>query len=439
MAALLGTLGCQPQYRPVVSAVNPVGPASQTAKYALAISNPSPTAAGLITQIDFSGDTVIGIQPILPNPNFLALVPNGSQAFAINNLNAFTDISNPTNLAPNVIQQTALPAGANPPTLTAFTFGGSPRAFVPEPGRTAVAILSTGFAGAALQREITVGANPTYVVGTDATARAYVLSSLNGTGPGQAAAIDGTTLSVSATLPVGVNPIYGVETADLRRAFVLNNGSGTVSVINVTNNVIDNANPTIPVGQNPVWADLVTATNELVVLNRGNGTAPGSLSIISIPLCSAAAQPTNPACDPLNPVDGVGFGTVVATVPVGINPNTVSVLQDGSRAYVANAGNGTTGGSVSVVNLVSGVVTATIPAVSSAIPNQTPTCADGSTLTCIYGIPNTLAATTGTPTGKVYVTSGNSNYLTVIETDTDAVDTHIDLQGLGVRVRVTAP
>ena len=43
----LALLGCQQQYRPVVSAINPVGPAGQPSKYAVAISSPSSTAAGL--------------------------------------------------------------------------------------------------------------------------------------------------------------------------------------------------------------------------------------------------------------------------------------------------------------------------------------------------------------------------------------------------------
>jgi YVTN family beta-propeller protein len=115
----------------------------------------------------------------------------------------------------------------------------------------------------------------------------------------------------------------------------------------------------------------------------------------------------------------------------------VSVLQDGSKAYVANAGNAAAGveGSVSVVNLVSGQVSATIPATSStsatADTNTTPGAA--------YGHPTIIAATTGTPTGKVYVTSSDNKFLTVIETDTDTVVTHVNLQGLGVRVVVTAP
>jgi hypothetical protein len=57
----------------------------------------------------------------------------------------------------------------------------------------------------------------------------------------------------------------------------------------------------------------------------------------------------------------------------------------------------------------------------------------------VYGHPNTIAATTGTPTGKVYVTSGDNKFMTVIETDTDVVETHVNLQGTGVKVVLTSP
>ena len=440
----LSLLGCGNQYRPVVSAINPVGPAQQPTKYAVAVSSPSAGSNGLLTIVDFSGDTVLSTPQILPNPNYFAILANGSEGFAINAQNSLSDIplNSPSTLLSSTVVQTALPAGANAPSLNAFTLGGVVRLMVPEIGRSAIAVLST--ATPALQQEITVPANPVYVVGTDGTPRAYALSAGNGTGNGTVSAIEASSLSISNTIPVGINPVYGVETTDARRAFILNKGSGTVSVINVINNVPDAANPVLPatgtLGLNPVWADIVTSTNQLVVLNAGDGMHPGSLSIINIPLCNAIALPVNPACNVNNPIDAAGFGTVLATVPVGINPSMVSVLQDGSRAYVVNRGNATDSGSVSVVNLVSGTVSATIPAASSATLTGTPTCpAATGPAGCVYGHPNTVAATTGTPTGKVYVTAPDSNYMTVLETDSDIVDTHISLQGAGVRVRVTVP
>jgi DNA-binding beta-propeller fold protein YncE len=73
---------------------------------------------------------------------------------------------------------------------------------------------------------------------------------------------------------------------------------------------------------------------------------------------------------------------------------------------------------VSVVNLTSNTVTATIP---------------------INGHPAYIATTDSVPTGKVYVVCNDSQVMTVIKTDTDTVDTTIPLQGYGVSVRVSNP
>ena len=132
-------------------------------------------------------------------------------------------------------------------------------------------------------------------------------------------------------------------TADFKRAYIMNKGSNTVSVINAQTNALDSfagssAPGTIAVGTAPVWADFATTRSELVVANAGTGSNQGSLSVISVPLCNAAAAVTNPNCDATNPVDASGFGTVLASVPVGVNPVNVAVLADGSRAYVANGG-----------------------------------------------------------------------------------------------------
>lgn len=451
LAVSLLALGCGNQYRPVVSAINPVGPASQPTKYAIAISNPGPTLPGLLTFIDFAGDTVLSTPQVLTNPSYLALSPITGQAttgFVINSAGSFNQFptGNPTSLISSDIQQSTLSAGATPVSITALTLGTTKTVFVPEPGLSQIAALTTA---GSLQQNISILNNPVYVVGTDGALRAYAIGQGNGTDNGTVSSIESVNLAVANTFQVGVDPVYGVMTADGRRAFILNKGSGTVSVINVINNGLDNnstlgPNSTIAVGQNPVWTDLVPSSAELVVLNAGDGVHAGSLSIISIPLCNAAAQSSNPNCDASNPVDATGFGTVLATVPVGVNPQMVSVLQDGTKAYVANAGvdcTGVTGsctpveGSVSVVDLTSNKVTATIPAVSSISATAGADTTPGS----VYGHPATIIATTGSPTGKVYVTSPDNRYLTIIETDTNTVISHVNLQGLGVRVVITSP
>ena len=97
-------------------------------------------------------------------------------------------------------------------------------------------------------------------------------------------------------------------TVDGRRVFILNQTDGTVSVINSQTNALDTPLNTITVGPSPVWADLAPALNELVVANKGNGTTPGSVTIIRCRLCSATALPTNPNCNPTNPIDAATFG-----------------------------------------------------------------------------------------------------------------------------------
>ncbi len=65
-AALIA--GCGNSYRPVVTPVNPSGPAAQPSAYAAVVSAPSPSSPGFVTFIDYSGDTVMTVAPIGPGP-----------------------------------------------------------------------------------------------------------------------------------------------------------------------------------------------------------------------------------------------------------------------------------------------------------------------------------------------------------------------------------
>ena len=63
--------GCGNAYRPVVTPVNPSGPAAQPSSYAVVVSAPSPTTPGIATIIDYSGDTVMADAPIGPGPQLV--------------------------------------------------------------------------------------------------------------------------------------------------------------------------------------------------------------------------------------------------------------------------------------------------------------------------------------------------------------------------------
>ncbi|HWB33138.1 MAG TPA: hypothetical protein VG714_08205 [Acidobacteriaceae bacterium] len=434
MAATAGLTGCIAAltscgnaYRPVVATVGLVGPAGQPQKYAIAVASPSPASPGLMTMVDFSGDTVLVTATMGVNPYYLALSTSGTTGFTLNSDDTVTsfDIS-PSLLSSNVLQST-LPTGSKPVTL----FSTTTNTYIPDSGVNAIDQLTGTPAALKQELPVTPGYTPVYVVGAQSSARIYALTQATNNGPGEALAIETNGNTISAHLPMGSAPIYGVMSADGRRVFVMNQGSNTVSVINSQTNALDST-PTIPVGTKPVWGDMASGLNELVVANQGDGTSPGSVTIVNVPLCTATTLPTNPNCNPSNPIDATTFGQVLATVPVGINPIMVTVLSDYSRAYVANAGQAglpcsstgvavpgvTTTCTVSVVNLTTNTVTATIP---------------------IQGHPAWIASSNASPTGKIYVVCKDSQVMTVIETDTDSVDTTIPLQGYGVSVRTTAP
>jgi DNA-binding beta-propeller fold protein YncE len=443
-------IGCGNTYRPVVTAINPVGPAGQPTKYAVAISSTGPNTPGLATFVDFSGDTVLITASIGVDPYYLAVSSDGTTGYTLNRdttVNSF-DIS-PALLSTQVLQTTLL-AGAAPASI----FPAGLHTYIPQPGRSSIADLAGS--PPKLNQELGPVTNGTYVVGVTGAPRVYALG-WDGSSSGQAYTIETSTDTIDQTpIAVGSNPVYGVMTGDGRRVFTINKGDGTVSVINSQTNQLDTipatGNNFIPVGSSPVWADFATSRNELIVVNAGDGTSPGTVSIISIPLCSVTTDPSNPnsGCDPNNPVDAKGFGTVLATVPVGVNPVMVSVLRDGTRAYVANAGDPnlpcaaaavpgqSTVCSVSVINLTTNTVTATITTLPDTAPAGSPTCTTAKPAV-VCGRPNWIVATTGSPTGKVYVTAGDSNNMSILRTDIDAIDTIVPLQGKGVAVRVTAP
>jgi YVTN family beta-propeller protein len=425
--ASLALAACGNTYRPVVSAINPVGPAGQPTKYAEVISTTGPSTPGLSTLVDFSGDTIVNTTLIGVDPRYLILDTNGFEAYTLNGDGTLNSFSVSSFLLANQVVRSTLLTNSNPVSI--YPQGSS--IYVAEAGRNAIAQLQG--LPPAIHQELPTGAGTVYTVGANGSPRAYSIVQGTPGSVGTVSAIETGSNTISASIPVGVTPVYGVMTADSRRAFILNKGSNNLSVINAQSNAPDTfttssgVTNTIPVGVAPVWADFAPTLSELLVANAGNGTTAGSVTIVSIPLCNAGTVVTNPNCDPANPIDAVGFGQIVANIPVGINPVMIAVLQDGTQAYVANAGNGSNPGSISVINLVTNTVIATLPAGTST--NQLDL--------LVHGHPSFIAATTGTPTGKVYVTSTDSTDLTIIRTDTDTVAYHLPLQGKGVAVRVS--
>lgn len=455
-------LGCGDIYRPIVTSVPPVEPSAQPTKYALVLTcgnNPnastptidqvcaSSTVPGYASMVDFSGDTLYVRLNVGIGPRWEAMAVNNSGSSGIlYNTNAdgtvtsfsaaYSTLKPPEN---NTVYSSTLLAGADPSTLLSTTS----YLYVAQTGRSSVEVMKTanganspaGFLEIPLidARNPSAPQYPVNLVGNPSTQRIYVISYDDNLTPpagncpasnsqGTATGIETTTNTPSSNLALGLCPIYGVMSSDNRRVFILNQGSGTVSVIDSQQNQIDtspnlihnqpNAPPgQILVGQGPIWAAIYNTGSILAVANSGSDT----LTLINI-------------SEDVYGNDSPNFGQIIATVPVGSNPSSVSILQDGTRAYVANRGDGT----VSVVSLIGNTVTKTV-----ALP-QEPCSAGNLNVLCTVH-PISIAATTGTPTGKVYVVSPDTNMLTIIQTVDDTVDTSLPLTGNGIQVYLTGP
>jgi YVTN family beta-propeller protein len=432
--------GCGNNYRPVITPVNNSGPAAQPASYAIVLSAPAVTSPGIITVVDYSGDTILAEAEIGPGPSVFTIDWYGANGYTLNSDGTMSNIPVSTSLqAKNVTYSTLVP------TFQPVNF------FTPSAGLYVTDLSNNSvdvFNGFPQAYKLSIPVAPTPVIMTGAplvAERDYVVSQGNSHGgnvaspvtcnqsPGTASlgevdSIEVSTLTVSAQIPVGKCPVYALESSDNRRVFVLNRGDDTITVINGQTNALNTCtpftsqtgstvtcHPVLPLSLNavqatgvtppngtagmtatagPVFAEFNPATSQLIIANYDGST----VSVIDV----SEDEYGN---------DSPTFGTTF-TIPVGNNPASVTALADGSRAYTANQ----TDGTVSIVNLTSHTFEKTLP---------------------VNGHPRTVVSTQNSLYGKVYVASPDSPFLTIIRTDLDLVDTTVLVEGNVVDVRVT--
>ena len=443
VSAVALVAGCGSQYRPVVTPVNPSGPAAQPYSYAVVVSAPSPKTPGIVTIIDYSGDTVMAQAPIGPGPTTFTIDETGSTGYTVNSDGTITNFPISTSLQAKSVTYTTLLTTSKPVSLftpsaglwiadldgnVADVFTGSPQTFkLAIPVAVApVMIVGSSTLG---QRNYAISQNFDAPSGTVPNGVACNLSPTTAPVNGEADALETSTYTLSARIPLGKCPVFAVQGTDNKRFFVLNRGSDTVTVINSQNNTLNSCtpfidpetgrtvtcHPTLPLSTTavtatgitppngtsgmtahagPVYAEYSAATSKLVVANYDGN----SIGVIDVSLDEYGN-------------DSPTFGTTF-TIPVGNNPASVTVLADASRAYTANQSDGT----VTIVNLSSYTVEKTLP---------------------VIGHPRTVVSTQNSSYGKVYSASPDSPYLTIIRTDQDIVDTTVLVEGNIVDVRVT--
>ena len=150
--AVLFALGCGNSYRPVVTAINPVGPAGQAQKYAVVISQPTSAGNGLLTIVDFSGDSILINATLGLAPYYLALDNTGNTGYTLNGDGTVNSFNVSNQLLSNEILQTTL-TPSNPLPNSVFPQGTN--IYITEPGRNFVAQLQSS--PPALRQELPVG------------------------------------------------------------------------------------------------------------------------------------------------------------------------------------------------------------------------------------------------------------------------------------------
>jgi DNA-binding beta-propeller fold protein YncE len=450
--------GCGSAYRSVITPITSTGPAAQPQSLAVVVSSPSPASAGIATIIDYAGDSVMATQPIGVGPVAFTLTANGSSAYTINSDQTMTVFPVSTMLQEKQVNYSTLPAGAQPVSLFYLSSGLWAADLT---GNLVDVFGGTGGSAQAFELSVPVAATPVMVIGPGSGGqRNFVLSQVvdsNGVDcnnspasvaeAGYVTPIEVNPPTADPAIPVGKCPVYAVQTTDFRRLFVINRGGDTISVINTQDITADGCTPfqnqdghwitchatlplsttaglaqdsnnDVPTISGPVYAEYNAATQQLVVANYDGST----ISIIDVSM-DEYGNDYNTYANNNCTINGIsayancgaitgGFGTTY-TVPVGHNPASVTVLYDGSRAYTANQ----TDGTVSIVNLSSHTIE------KAALP--------------VMGHPRTVVSTENSEYGKVYVASPDSNYLTIISTTTDLVDTTVLIQGNLVDVRVS--
>jgi DNA-binding beta-propeller fold protein YncE len=472
--------GCGDNYRPTVTPVGTSGPASQPTSYVVAVSSTGAAANGIVTIIDYSGDSIMTEATIGPGPTAFTLDELGGTGYTVNSDHTISNFSITTSLQTKNVTSSTLSPSANivnlmPPSSGLWAtdlngnvvdlFSGSPEGF-----QKAIPVASSGYSPTL----------PVYIAGSGSLGgqREYVLSQNLGDASTMACNLTPTDVGANgvatpieiatdtADAPIALDPfaastgssnaqcpVFAVQTPDQLRLFVLNRGSDTISVINTQTYKLDQCTPfTNQNGQlvtcHPILPLSTTAVNNLTAdaakpnAPTGIPTAPPNGTSGMGTVAGPVYAEYNAATEQLIVAnydggsisvidvsmdeygnDSSTFGTTY-TISVGNsatpNPASVTVLYDGSKAYTANQNDGKTNGTVTVVNLSTHTVEKTLT---------------------VVGHPRTVVNTQNSEYSKVYVASPDSPYITIIEstpTITDEIDTTVLLEGQPIDIRVTS-
>lgn len=405
--------GCGDTYRPVATPIVPSSPNPAFSKAVFVISDNGPQNPGSSIQIDVSGDTTLGEVKTGVQPVHAVLTPDGTKIYIANKEESTLSeyqpgTPNANNLQP--VTTISLPAGSRP-VFVATTQNDT--VFSANFGTGTVAAIST--TQNAVMQVIPLSPTvpnpniePVAMAETPDGTKLYVANQGNGTTPGSVSSINPADSSVNAQVVNSwSSPVWVAARSDSARAYVLDAGAGTVSAINTsTDGVLPNS-VSVGIGANFMFLD--NKRNRLYVTNPANG----SVSVVDV-----SADPPS-----LLATDCVVSGST-PPCPTTFAPVSVTVLPDGSSAYVASYQIGSTclgvsapclTSQVSVINSSNNRVSSVISLGSASVDMTNATgCGAPGPVGSQGAVRFRLSITAAGDSSRVYVTNCDAGSTTIV-------------------------
>ncbi len=394
---------CGDTFRPVAIPITPTPPNPSSFHYVLTLSDNGSNNFGASTRIDVSGDTNAGTAQLGIGPVHAALVPSGNTVYVANGTD--DTVSSYTLTNPATVSTTTLLPGSTP-IFVATTDNGT--VYVANAGNGTVGAINT--TNHALANSIAVGFNPVSIVETPGATKVYAVGGTNGV-----ASINTSDKTVNPPIsnPSISSPVWVLSRNDGRFVYVLNSGNGTITPINTADDSVET----------PVSISSAAGANFMVydkTLQRLYVTNPNTTQVGVVDV--STDQPTA-----LPSLDLTAVPTGTSTICTsGCMPESVAVLPDGTRAYVASYSvNGATMTSqVTVFNTQTGSVRTVLPAVTVAVDTTDATGCGATAIIPSAGVPSVrfrVFASAALGGSRVYVANCDAGNTEIIQTSDDTM------------------
>lgn len=434
IVAILGLasieFGCGDQFRPVAQPIPLPTPNPSAVHFVAALSTNGSLDPGATSRIDVSGDSLSSVFTTGVAPTHATFLPNGTKVYVANTGEDTVSSSNSTNpTSPTLINLPQLcdatGCALSEPVFVHTAENG--KMYVANSGNGTVSVINA--VSDVVVRDVSVdpafntvngplpdrAADPIALAEMPNASKVYAVNRGNST----VTSISTIDDSVASVIHIGSPPLWAVASPDSAHIYVLDT-SGTISVIDTLSDLVVSTSASAGAGANFMFYDSI--------LNRLYATNPANSTVSIFDASTGLLVPSGGGPLPI----AVAAGSVCTSPAL---PMSVTVLGDGSRAYVASIQTdpGSICSQVTIIDNGTGAIASTI-AVSQAQDNSPQTgCSSArfrASITSSGGGTNSNF--------KVYVSQCDAGTTSII--DTFAVNSGPDPHGADVLMgAVSAP